>query len=78
MKLNVVSLGRVDYKEALDIQERLLARRQQGEIDNTLLLLEHPPVITLGKRGIYSNIIAPREELDANRISIYEVARGGD
>jgi|SRR5665648_61596 len=78
MKLNVVSLGRIDYKEALDIQEKLLILRQQRKIDNTLLLLEHPPVITLGRRGIYSNIIAPREELDANRISIYEVSRGGD
>jgi len=78
MKLNVISLGKVDYMEALDLQEKLLARRQQGEIDNTLLLLEHPPVLTLGKRGIYSNIIVPKEELDANRISIYEVARGGD
>lgn len=78
MKLNVVSLGRIDYMEALDLQEKLLVKRQQGEIDNTLLLLEHPPVLTLGKRGLYSNIIVPREELDANRISIYEVARGGD
>jgi len=78
MKLNIVSLGRVDYMEALDLQEKLLAKRQQGEIGNTLLLLEHPPVLTLGKRGLYSNIIVPRAELDANRISIYEVARGGD
>src|SRR5665647_3258466 len=78
MKLNVVSLGRIDYKEALDIQEKLLILRQQRKIDNTLLLLEHPSVITLGRRGIYSNIITPREELDANQISIYEVSRGGD
>lgn len=78
MKLNVVSLGRVDYMEALDLQEKLLVKRQQGEIDNTLLLLEHPAVLTLGKRGLYSNIIVPKEELAANRISIYEVARGGD
>ena len=78
MKWNIVSLGRVDYMEALDLQEKLLAKRQQGEIDNTLLLLEHPAVLTLGKRGLYSNIIVPKEELAANRISIYEVARGGD
>src|SRR5665648_509594 len=78
MKLNVVSLGRIDYKEALDIQEKLLILRQQRKIDNTLLLLEHPPVITLGRRGIRSNIIAPIDELDANQISIHEVSRGGD
>ena len=57
MKLNIVSLGRVDYMEALDLQEKLLVKRQQGEIGNTLLLLEHPPVLTLGKRGLYLSLI---------------------
>ena len=78
MKLNVVFLGRTDYKEALDMQGMILMLRQKKKIDNTLLLLEHPPVITLGKRGVYSNIITPIAELRANGISIYEVARGGD
>lgn len=78
MKLNVVFLGRTDYKEALDMQGMILMLRQKKKIDNTLLLLEHPPVITLGKRGVYSNIITPIVELRANGISIYEVARGGD
>ena len=78
MKLNVVSLGRIDYKEALEIQEKILLLRQQRKINNTLLLLEHPPVITLGRRGMYSNIIAAGEKLEAKRINIYEVARGGD
>lgn len=78
MKLDVVSLGRMDYKEALDLQERLAALRRQDKINNVLLLLEHPPVITLGRRGIYDNIIASGEQLSANGIRIYEVARGGD
>jgi lipoyl(octanoyl) transferase len=78
MKLNVVSLGRIDYKEALEIQESLQKLKQDKKTDNTLLILEHPPVITLGKRGEYSNIIAPKEILEANNISIYEVGRGGD
>jgi lipoyl(octanoyl) transferase len=78
VKLNVAFLGRIDYKEALDLQGRLLILRQKGKINNTLLLLEHPPVITLGRRGIYSNIIAPDSELAANRVGVYEVARGGD
>ncbi|MEL7657199.1 MAG: lipoyl(octanoyl) transferase LipB [Bacillota bacterium] len=78
MKLNVAFLGRIDYKEALTIQEKLLTLRQQDKIDNTLLLLEHLPVITLGRRGEYSNILIPKEELDAKKISIYEVSRGGD
>lgn len=78
MRLNVVFLGRIDYKEALDIQGKILMLRQKRKIDNTLLLLEHPPVITLGRRGVYSNIIASGTELNENRISVYEVTRGGD
>ena len=77
-KLKVMLLGRIDYKEALDIQERLFSLRQSGKIEDTLLVLEHPPVITLGRRGLYSNIVAPKDSLNKDGVSIYEVARGGD
>jgi lipoyl(octanoyl) transferase len=78
MKLNVLRLGRMDYREALELQEKLLALRQQDGVGDTLLLVEHPPVLTLGRRGKYENILVPREELEANGVSIYEVSRGGD
>jgi lipoyl(octanoyl) transferase len=78
MKLKIAFLGRTDYNEALEIQNRLFNLRQQDKVDNTLLLLEHPPVITLGRRGEYSNIKISNEELDAKKISVYEVSRGGD
>jgi len=78
LKLNVVRLGRIDYREALDIQEKLLDRRQQGKIEDTLLLLEHSPVLTIGRSGKNSNIIVPRELLEANGVSVYDVTRGGD
>ncbi|HWQ78715.1 MAG TPA: lipoyl(octanoyl) transferase LipB [Anaerovoracaceae bacterium] len=78
MRLKVVLLGRMDYKEALDLQGKLSILRQKKKIENTLLMLEHPPVITLGKRGVYSNIIVSKEVLEANGIRIFEVSRGGD
>ncbi|MEL7654717.1 MAG: octanoyltransferase, partial [Bacillota bacterium] len=78
MKLNIVFLGRTDYKEALDIQEKLFNLRQRDKVRNTFLLLEHPPVITLGRSGACSNILIPKEELDAKKVNIYEVSRGGD
>jgi lipoyl(octanoyl) transferase len=78
MKLNVAFLGRTDYQEALEIQNRLFNLRQQNKVCNTLLMLEHPPVITLGRRGVYSNIIIPRKELEEKKVSVYEVSRGGD
>lgn len=78
MKIKVVRLGRMDYGETLALQEAVLALRQRGEAGDVLLLVEHPPVITLGRRGEYSNIIAPREMLEAMGVSIYETNRGGD
>lgn len=78
MKLVVHKLGRVDYDKALAIQEDLLVKRQGGMIPDTLLILEHPPVITLGRRGKYDNILLPLDTLEANGVKIYEVSRGGD
>ncbi|MDD4189627.1 MAG: octanoyltransferase, partial [Eubacteriales bacterium] len=78
MKLVLRKLGRIEYDQALEIQEDLLAKRQEGKIPDTLLILEHPPVITLGRRGKYDNILLPLEKLAADGVKIYEVSRGGD
>lgn len=77
MKLNIVCLGLIDYKEALDIQEALLTRCKNGA-DDTLLLLEHPPVLTMGVRAEASNIYLTQEQLDENNVKVYPVNRGGD
>lgn len=78
MDINVVYLGKKDYQETLIIQERLLLMRQQEKIIDTLILVEHPPVLTLGRRGEYTNIVASKEVLEKQGIYIYEVNRGGD
>lgn len=78
MELIVTQLGRMDYREALALQEKLLNIRQQGRISDVLLLVEHPPVLTLGRRGKYHNILLPVDELRKRGINIYEVNRGGD
>ncbi len=78
MNINVLKLGRVDYGEALGLQERLFLLRQQGKTSDTLILLEHPPVITLGRRGNRENILVPEESLNARGVKVYEVSRGGD
>ncbi len=77
-KLTVCDLGRMPYGDALRLQRLLVERRQQDEIDDTLLLVEHPPVLTLGTRGDYANIFLPRTELAAAGVEIFEVERGGD
>lgn len=78
MKLNIITLNITPYDEALDIQYRLAEKRRNGEIGNTLILLEHPPVITLGTRGQYNNIYISDEELKREGVTVFKVNRGGD
>ncbi len=68
-------LGRVDYREAWDLQRALARQRAADEIPDTLLLLEHPPVFTTGRRGPGANLRFPAQTLGAPLI---EVDRGGD
>jgi len=76
--IHYLYLGRVDYAEALRLQEELVALRQQGRIGNVLLLLEHPPVLTLGRNAKRSNILASDEMLAARGVTLHEINRGGD
>jgi lipoyl(octanoyl) transferase len=78
MFLHLLQLGRVPYAEALDIQARVIAARRAGAIGDTLLLLEHPPVITLGRNSSRANILASDEFLAARGVSLHEINRGGD
>jgi lipoyl(octanoyl) transferase len=78
--IDVRRLGRVEYDAALNLQKTLVEDRRAGRIGDTLLLLEHPPVITLGvkTRGSREHVVATAAELDAAGVSVYETGRGGD
>ncbi|HEY2362622.1 MAG TPA: lipoyl(octanoyl) transferase LipB [Candidatus Angelobacter sp.] len=76
--INVLFLGRVDYSVALELQQTLVRLVKEGRITHTLLLLEHPPVITLGRNAGAQNIVASREFLAANGVELHETNRGGD
>ncbi|MFT4112540.1 lipoyl(octanoyl) transferase LipB [Silvibacterium sp.] len=78
MILNLVHLGRIDYASALRIQQQLVEARHQQRIGNTLLLLEHPPVLTLGRNSHRSNVIASDEFLASRGVELHEINRGGD
>jgi len=71
-------LGRIGYDEALVLQNELVELRRQNRIGNTLLLLEHPPVLTLGRNGDRSNVIASDELLAARGVTLHHINRGGD
>ena len=71
-------LGRVRYGEAHSLQERLLDARLRGAIGDTLLLLEHEPVITLGRGAHDENVLVPRAHLAKLGVELHETGRGGD
>jgi len=78
--IDVRRLGVVPYDEAVELQRQLVEDRRAGRIGDTLLLLEHPPVITLGvkTRGASTHIVASSEQLAAEGVTVHETGRGGD
>ena len=71
-------LGRVRYADGLDLQARLVADRQTGRIPDTLLLLEHDPVFTLGRNARAENVLLAEDEMRARGFDVFEAGRGGD
>jgi lipoyl(octanoyl) transferase len=78
--MEVRRLGRVGYADGLALQRALVEDRRAGRVDDLLLLLEHPHVLTLGVRGDRgrSHILAPPELLDSRGVEVHETGRGGD
>jgi len=79
-ELAVRRLGTVDYAEGLDVQRRLVEQRRAGDIPDTLLLLQHPHVLTLGVKlaDAKLHVLASPEELAALGVEVFEAGRGGD
>jgi len=76
-ELWTVNLGRVEYREAWALQERVRAARQAGAIPDTLLLLEHPPVYTRGRRSQPGELALGEDFYRAQGIDVVDVPRGG-
>jgi lipoyl(octanoyl) transferase len=71
-------LGLVEYGEAFRLQRAIASARETDNLTDTLITLEHPPVLTLGRRANQSNIIVPEMLLRAEGVSVYKSSRGGD
>ena len=78
--IEVRRLGTVPYAEALELQRQLVERRKAGQIPDQLLLLQHPPVITLGvkARSDRSHVLASEDSLSMRGVEVFESGRGGD
>ena len=76
--ISILQLGTIDYATGLRLQEKLVALRKEGRIGDVLLLLEHAPVITLGRNAKSANIVASPELLAQRGVEVFECDRGGD
>ena len=76
--ISVLQLGLIDYATGLRLQERLVTLRKDGRIGDVLLLLEHSPVITLGRNAKHDNVIASPQTLEERGVEVFECDRGGD
>jgi len=71
-------LGLVPYGEALALQEELVRARIEGKVPDTLLLLEHPPVVTLGRGADAKNVLVSSDDRSRSGVELFETGRGGD
>lgn len=74
----LLQLGRVEYGDAFRFQQAVAALREVGALPDTVILLEHPPVLTLGRRANRANILAPDEWLAREGVTVHQSTRGGD
>jgi lipoate-protein ligase B len=77
-ELKIERLGRVAYAEALELQEKQVEAVRRGTAGDALFLLEHPPVITLGRRADPAHVLVAAAELRARGVDLHTVTRGGD
>ena len=77
-KLDVIDLGRLSWAQAWLIQQEYVEKRKAGLVPDTLLFVEHPHVITLGRNALESNILVSNERLKQLGIAVHEANRGGD
>jgi lipoyl(octanoyl) transferase len=76
--ISILQLGTIDYATGLRLQQKLVQLRKDGRIGDVLLLLEHSPVITLGRNAKAANVIASPEQLAERGVELFECDRGGD
>lgn len=76
--LHLLQLGRIPYSEGLRVMREVVDARKSGTVGDTLLLMEHPPVLTLGRNATRANILATDDLLARKGVEIHEINRGGD
>jgi lipoyl(octanoyl) transferase len=78
MHMHLLQLGRISYAEGIRAMNEVVAARKAGAVGDTLLLLEHPPVLTLGRNSTRANVLTSDGALAARGVEVHEINRGGD
>jgi len=78
MKMDLLDLGICEYKEALEIQYKLVEKVQKESVNDTLILVEHPPVVTMGRNAKEDNLLLPEALMKEKGIALEYIDRGGD
>ena len=73
--LHVIDLGNKGYQETYTLQQQLLMQRSSGKIPDTLVLVEHPSVYTIGRAGTRGHLLVPQQVLDQQGVCVYEIDR---
>lgn len=76
--VHICDLGVIEYGKAFDLQKKAVRRKLEGRLEDTIFLLEHPPVFTIGRAGGEHNILADADERERLGITMFDVDRGGD
>ncbi|MCX7569158.1 lipoyl(octanoyl) transferase LipB [Tumebacillus sp. DT12] len=76
--IHICDLGVIEYGKAFDLQKKAVRRKLEGRLEDTIFLLEHPPVFTIGRAGGEHNILADASERERLGITMFDVDRGGD
>lgn len=77
-KLDIISYESLGYQEAFELQLELLNKRLENKINDSLVLVEHPPVLTIGTSGSRDNVVVSSDYLKKKGIDVFETNRGGD
>lgn len=78
LPFDLMDIGQSRYIPSLELQEELVAKRKTDDIRDTLILVEHEPVFTLGRNAKEENILLPRKEIEKLGVDVVEIGRGGD
>ena len=78
LSFDLMDIGQCRYIPALELQEELVAKRKAGDICDTLIIVEHEPVFTLGRNAKDENVLLPRKEIEKLGVDVVDIGRGGD